>query len=182
MRGRQNSHLSLIFLWKTQHKWDSVSNLHLLSCIFDFKLYLLLFWFEFCFFFFLFMTADCISCVWVHLAFFFSLWKTTWVRAPFEDLLQWSMICFSLLMSRLKKKKIIKDLFLADCVAGWKERGSALLLWAGWKPSDVGQPGKKKQILAELVDESMRRLPPSTRWRPWSLQYMDFHPLPAWFL
>lgn len=45
-------------------------------------------------------------------------------------------------MSRLKKK-IIKDLFLADCVAGWKERGSALLLWAGWKPSDVGQPGKK---------------------------------------
>lgn len=27
-----------------------------------------------------------------------------------------------------EKKKIIKDLFLADCVAGWKERGSALLL------------------------------------------------------
>lgn len=81
----------------------------------------ILVWLLFFFFFFLFMTADCISCVWVHLAFSFLCKKPTWVRAPFEDLLHWSMICFSLLMSRLGGKNQQGPFF--SRLRGWMEGG-----------------------------------------------------------
>lgn len=138
---------------KPRHHEISLPNLHFsfihyisLCFFFNFKIFSMFYFGWLLIFSLFFMTADCISFVWVHLAFFFlsvqvkkknqkhtkkkSLHELERpARTFYNDL-------FSLLMSRLKKQK--GPVVLADCVAAGGRRKTSLsclestlnLVWA----------------------------------------------------
>lgn len=188
---------------KTQTSWDflypiciSLLLITLSLCFFfNFKIFSMFYFGWLLIFSLFFMTADCISFVWVHLAFFFlsvqvkiKIKKSkTYKKKSLHELERPARTfyndLFSLLMSRLKKQK--GPVVLADCSCRWKEENISQLLRINTQ-SGLGSASKKnpKHNSTPFFHRDLQLLsvPPSTRWRLWSSQYMDFHPLPAWFL
>lgn len=134
---------------------------------FNFKNILyVLFWLTSLIFSLFFMTADCISFVWVHLAFFFlsvqvkknrkptKKKKSTWVRAPCEDLLQWSI--FTSNESFEKAKRTCCFSWLCSC--GWKEESSSQLLWINTQ-SDLGSASESLKTIQPFSTGQFARDP-----------------------
>lgn len=140
----------------------SLPNLHfsfthyikLMFCFFfNFKIFSMFYFGWLLIFSLFFMTADCISFVWVHLAFFFlsvqvKIKKKNQKRTKKKSLHELERPArtfyndlFSLLMSRLKKQK--GPVVLGDCSYRWKEENISQLLRIN-SQSGLGSASKKK--------------------------------------
>lgn len=115
------------------------------------------------------MTADCISCVWVHLAFSFSLLTPSWVRAPCEDLLhqQWSIFTCDDFFGKARRTCWFSRPGLSGRKEGWLTVRPPL----SSIPTccDAWQPYRRKQPPPPLLVEAS------------VFTVYDFHTLPAWF-